>query len=657
MEVGQNASWLADAPVPRHRRTLIGRFARRTARGYDDCLMASAFRKLCLLAVAAVALVCVIPAFAADAPQTYPLSDVKPGMTGVMYTIFEGDQIQKIDLQVIGVLRNALGPKQDVILVKLLGDQAAKTGVVAGMSGSPVYFDGKLAGALSLRLGSFTKEAIGGVTPIANMLQVAQYRSPTAGENAETRTGNLNHHAAVSTADSAPNAAALAWPSTYKVAMSPEFAQPVAVGSGQFLVPIETPLVTTGLYPQTLSWFSKEFSAWGMAAMAGGTSPPSPDDSKIKPGDMVGIDLIRGDLSVSAGCTVTTVQDNHILACGHPLFGFGAVQMPISAAHVVMTLASSQASTKVITTGGIIGTLTQDRQTAISGTLGAGPPMVPVNLTLDTPDGVNKYHFEVVQSPQLTAQLVATAAYNGITGSASYDQSTTLQLDGNIQLQGHAPVLLEDLFAPTDQTTPAGFFLATSVESDFAKIYSNPYELPQIQRVDLTVKALPDRRWAMIDDAWVEKSEVRPGESVKIRVLLRPYRGAPFIKEIPITIPEQSSRGTLRLVVSDAAFLNRNVQSLAYTSQGQLPGLGELINLINRQRHNDHLYATLLQPTPTMLVEDKELPNVPLSTINVLDQRQNPGSARLLWESTAGEWSVDMHQVIAGQRMLTITVK
>jgi hypothetical protein len=171
------------------------------------------------------------------------------------------------------------------------------------------------------------------------------------------------------------------------------------------------------------------------------------------------------------------------------------------------------------------------------------------------------------------------------------------------------------------------------------------------------VKALPDRRWAMIDDAWVEKSEVRPGESVKIRVLLRPYRGAPFIKEIPITIPEQSSRGTLRLVVSDAAFLNRNVQSLAYTSQGQLPGLGELINLINRQRHNDHLYATLLQPTPTMLVEDKELPNVPLSTINVLDQRQNPGSARLLWESTAGEWSVDMHQVIAGQRMLTITVK
>jgi hypothetical protein len=626
--------------------------------------MFSAFRRMCLLVLTVAALACALPLFAADAPAIFPLSDVKPGMTGVMYTVFQGDQIQKVDLQVIGVLQNALGPKQDVILVKLLGDQVAETGVVAGMSGSPVYFDGKLAGALSLKLGSFTREAIGGVTPISDMLQVARYSTPAATQNAARRAAAHGKRAAVSASRAAPNSASLAadsprpaWPGAYRIPVSAGFAQPVAAGGGQFLVPIETPLVTAGLYPQTLAWFGRQFSSWGMSMMAGGTSPPSQDDTRIKPGDMVSIDLIRGDLSVSAGCTVTTVEANRILACGHPLFGFGAVQMPISTAHVVMTLASAQSSTKVITTGAVIGTLTQDRQTAISGTLGAGPPMVPVNLTLDTPDGQNKYHFEVVQSPELTAQLVATAAFNGITGSAAYDQSTTLQLDGDIELKGHVPVHLEDLFAPTDQTTPAGFYLATSVESDFAQIYSNPYEQPQIQRVDLTVKAMPDRRWAMIDDAWVEKSEVHPGEPVKVKVLLRPYRGAPFIQEIPITVPAQASQGTLELVVSDAAFLNRNVESLAYTSQGQLPGLGELINLINRQRHNDRLYATLLQPTPTMLVEDKELPNVPLSTINVLDQRQNPGSARLLWESTAGEWSVDMHQVIAGQRMLTITVK
>jgi hypothetical protein len=195
------------------------------------------------------------------------------------------------------------------------------------------------------------------------------------------------------------------------------------------------------------------------------------------------------------------------------------------------------------------------------------------------------------------------------------------------------------------------------VQGAFARIYSNPYELPKVEKINLRVTALSERRLAMIDSAWIEKSEVRPGETVAVKVLLRPYRGAPFIQEIPITIPPQSARGTLQLVVSDADTLNRNVHMLAATSQAQLSGLEELIKLINRERQNDRLYATLFQPTPTLLIEDKEMPNAPVSEINVLDQRQNPGGARLLHQSKAGEWSVEMHQVIAGERTLTITVR
>ncbi len=150
---------------------------------------------------------------------------------------------------------------------------------------------------------------------------------------------------------------------------------------------------------------------------------------------------------------------------------------------------------------------------------------------------------------------------------------------------------------------------------------------------------------------------MQPGETVAVKVLLRPYRGAPFIQEIPIAVPPQAARGTLQLVVSDADTLNRNLQSLSTGTQGQLPGLEELINLINRERQNDRLYATLLQPTPTLLVEDKEMPNAPVSEINVLDQRANTGGARLLGQSKIGEWSVEMQQVIAGERALTITVK
>ncbi|MBZ5501027.1 MAG: hypothetical protein LAN59_02150 [Acidobacteriia bacterium] len=606
------------------------------------------------LSVLAVLLfVLAMPVRAANDPALFPLADVQPGMKGVTYTIFQGDQVEKVDLEVIGILHNAIGPKQDVILVRLLGDKVQQTGVVAGMSGSPVYFDGKLAGALALKLGTFTKEAIGGVTPIANMMEIENAPVAPAPKN----PGLASTSAAGGVMDGGALAGSFASHlGAARVHLPEEFAQRVAAGSGQFLVPIETPLVSAGLYPETLARFGKDFAAWGMAAMAGGTTAPSPQDAQLKPGDMVGIDLIRGDLSLSSGCTVTVAQDSRVLACGHPLFGFGAVEMPLSRAHVVMTLASAAASTKIITTGGTIGTLTQDRQSAVMGTLGAGPPMIPVDLALSTPDGEKKFHFEVIESPQLAPVLVAVATYNGMMDSPTYGQGTSVQFDGTIVIKGHTPVRLESLFASTDEATPAGLSVATAVQSAFARIYSNPYEVPQIESVDVRVAALQDRRSAIIDSAWMEKSEVRPGETVGVKVLLRPYRGAPFIQELPVTIPEQSARGTLQLIISDADFLNRNVPSLA-ASQGQLPGLEELIRVLNRERHNDRLYATLVQSTPTIFIEDKEMPNAPTSTINVLDQRQNPGNARVLWQSTEGEWSVAMHQVIAGQRTLTITVK
>lgn len=561
-------------------------------------------------------------------------------MKGVAYTIYEGDTVEKVNLVVLGVMNNALGPKQDVILVKLLGDKAAEDGVVAGMSGSPVYFDGKLAGALALKLGNFTKEAIGGVTPISSMLEVEKEasaaRSPAAA--------------------SAPSSEVKDDMAT-RLSVPSDITQFTSAGGGQYLVPIETPLIMSGIYPQTLAQFEEKFSSWGVAAMAGGTAPASPTDAQLKPGDMVGIDLIRGDFSIASGCTVTTVVKNRILACGHPLFGFGAVDWPISRAHVIMTLASSMASTKIMTTGGVIGRLVQDRRTAIMGELGPAPPMIPMEVSLETPAGSQDFHLQVIESRELTPVLVALSAYNGIAGTPAYGEGLTLQLNGSIQIKGHTPVKMDDLFAPTDAPIPSGIMVALAVEGAFSRIYSNPYESPQIDGIHLRVTTLAERRWARIENAWVGKSEVHPGETLSIKVLLRPYRGAPVIREIPIRIPPEVARGKLQLVVSDAAWVNRNLELVTATSEGQLPGLEELINLVNRTRQNDRLYATLLQPTPTLLVEDKELPNAPLSEINVLNQRQNPGSTRLLGQSTAGEWSVEMHQVIAGEHALTITVK
>src|SRR5271155_2828158 len=624
----------------------MARFASPVCGRYHEVLMPVALRKLLPTFLAALLpLTGLSRATADDAPAIFPLSQVQAGMKGVAYTIFTGDEIEKVDLVVLGVLHNAIGPKQDIILVQLLGEKAAHTGVVAGMSGSPVYFDGKLAGALSLKLGTFTKEAIGGVTPIENMFDVGNAPQPPAnmapqGSGASAQIANT---------DGTFSATGIPLPES--------LARQTNTGTGQFLVPIETPLITTGLYPETIAQFSKQLSAWGMTMMAGGTAAPSPEDAQLKPGDMVGVELIRGDLSISPGCTVTTVNHGKILACGHPIFSFGNVSMPLARAHVLTTLASAMASTKIITTGGTIGTLTQDRITAIAGRLGDGPPMIPVDVTLVAGDAQKQFHFEVIESPQLTPVLVALAAYNGIVGNTAYGEGSTLQLDGEIAIKGHTTVALKDLFPPTDNPVPGGFFVAADVQSTFTQIYSNPYEVPHVSGVHLRVTALPQRRSATIDDAWVEANEVRPGQTVAVKVQLRPYRGPAFVQEFPITIPMQAARGPLQLVVSDAETVNRTVQSLAASSQGQLPGLEELIKLMNREHQNDRLYATLMQPTPTLMVEDKVMPNAPASAINVLDQRPNPGGARLQYQSTAGEWSVEMHQVISGERALTITVK
>ncbi|HEV2289954.1 MAG TPA: hypothetical protein VGR81_13505 [Candidatus Acidoferrales bacterium] len=562
-------------------------------------------------------------------------------MKGVAYTIFSGDQIEKLDVTVLGVLKNAMGPQQDIILVELAGADVAKTGVVAGMSGSPVYFDDKLAGAISLKIGLFSKDPIAGVTPIQSMLDI------------QKAMAQPDAQAAAGAAPQVPYGPAMQG-TTPTVNQGP---MKVPLGGGQFLTPIETPLIFSGVLPEALSRFSSNFQALGMSAMAGGTIPPTPQDAQIHPGDMVGLDLISGDMSVAAGCTVTAIIHGRVFVCGHPFQDLGAVALPMSRAYVVTTLASSLESTKIMNTGGVIGTFQQDTSTGVVGQLGGGPPTIPVDVNLTTPTQQRHFHFRIIQNPKLTPVLVAMAAYNGVVSNTAYSEGTTLQMNGNIDLAGHPSVNLRGMFAPSETGVPDGFQIAMTVEAAFGIIYANPYEQPKISKVTVNVDSLSNSRWSQIEGAWSDKSEVAPGEKLNIKVLLRPYRGTPYLREVPITVPAQASRGNLQILVSDASSLDRMRELFGGAVQNRLRDLDELIRIINRERQNDSLYVTLLQNTPTLLVEDKELPDVPASEINVLDQRRAPGGAQLLYQSVIGKNSVPMNQVIAGQQYLSITVK
>ncbi len=284
-------------------------------------------------------------------------------MQGYAYTIFAGDQIEKFDLEVIGVMPNFLGPQQSIILVQLKGEKVEHTGVVAGMSGSPVYLDGKLAGALSLKLGVFTKEAIGGVTPIEDVLHPSgPNNAPPASTAAQLQSQQPTSTPTYSSAYSSTYSSGqvqLQYPQQ-QMALPNETASRSGLPSGSSLEPIATPLVFSGFQTSTLQRFAPEIASFGFVAAQGGTTAPRPDDGKLAPGDMAGMVLVSGDASINSACTVTAVQADRVYLCGHPFLSLGDVALPMARSRVVTTLSSSLASTKIVNVGGPIGTITGD---------------------------------------------------------------------------------------------------------------------------------------------------------------------------------------------------------------------------------------------------------------------------------------------------------
>ena len=594
--------------------------------------MARFFQRLAKLIVPALLLGgLAVAAAPPDSAEIMPLSQVRAGMHGYAYTIFAGDQIEKFDLEVLGVLPNFLGPKQSIILVQLKGPLVEHTGVVAGMSGSPVYLEGKLAGALSLQLGIFTKEAIAGVTPIEDVL-----RPPT--ENAAARASPQQF--------TLPNDA---------LARN-------ALPSGSSLEPIETPLVFSGFQLAALQQFAPQLQSYGIVAAQGGTAEARPEDAHLAAGDMAGMVLVQGDASINAACTVTAVQGDRVFLCGHPFMNLGDIQMPMARSRVVTTLASSMRSTKIVNVGGSIGTITGDHLTAVTGKLGPPPAMIPLDLTFVAAGSAEKkLHFELVNHPKLTPLLVALTTFSGIGQNALYGEGTTLRLTGEIRLQGHVPVQVDNTFAPGDSLMPDSMPIALVVQSMFGRLFNNNYEIPTVERIALRVESQPGRKSYTIDSAWLEKGEAAPGENLKVRVLLLPYRGPARIEETTVHVPDQIARGTtLRVLVSDADWMNRASRGFNFPGMPGAAGpegLDQLITLMNRERRNDRLYVGMFVPAPTLVWDDKELPNVPLSQINMIDGRPAPGTVQVLRESLSSESSIALGGPVFGLISLNLQIR
>jgi hypothetical protein len=580
--------------------------------------------------------------------EILPLSEVKPGMKATAWTVLQGTEPEPIPIEIIGRLKNVWGPDQDIIVAKM-GGKAIRTNVAGGMSGSPVYYNGKLLGAVALRLSVFSPDAICGITPIELMLEINEFDKSKPDDSR--------------TPDKAAKTREVSVPSDL-------LARNVSSGPIS-MVPIESPLVFSGFAPNTLSEFAPLFQQLGITAVQGGAASGSTTrtakpvkgwESSLNPGDTVGGVLVSGDMSVNGVGTVTYNDGKRVLAFGHPFFNLGPVDMPMAKGEVVMTLASAFQPNKMANTTDVVGALHQDRHSGIMGVLGAESPMIPVTLkvrALDDHEKVQKekdFHLNVFVHQKWTPYLMMLTLYNSLSQLNEFADEATYRLKGSVTMNGLPNISLNTLQTTTEGPMPAPMALAGWWGDKFNKLYLNNVKTADVKAVNLTVDLIPERRVAVIENAWVADADVRPGDTVAVKAMLRPYRGEPIQREFQVKIPAGLAKGDHRIVLSDADTVNR-MQNVAATANRFLD-LPEAVNLLNQERTNNKLYVSLVEAAPTAYYDDKTLPSLPSSVLNVMQAGRAPTRSMFTSPETASEqMALPFDYVVTGSYSLRIHVK
>ena len=582
-------------------------------------------------------------------PQIMPLDQIHEGMKGTALTVFQGVKPESMDVEVLGVMRNVSGPKGDIILVRLHGIKPEYTGVVAGMSGSPVYFNGKLAGALAFRIGEFSKEPIAGVTPIEEMLEINALDHNPAKNSAQATTTMR-----ASSPDSSQSGAA----QTASPGESPALP---AQNYSNYLKPIETPLVFNGFSEETLQRYGPQFAAAGIVPVMGiGSASDRKQPEPIEAGSAVSAVLVRGDMDIAATCTVTYVDPHRLLACGHPLLQFGEVDLPMTKATVLATLPSPLNAFKIVNTTETIGAFVQDRQSGIMGVPGRESKMIPVTVAMHTQGehgaATKEFHYEILNNARLSPLAMMATVFNALHGTNEYGEDITYRMNGLLSVKGYPDVTLRNMFAPQDNGQPAAALAAATIGDRFGRIYSNPYDAPDVEGVKLDFDLVRERRSARLEAARTDMTEARPGDQITVETVIRPYRGERLVRQIPIRIPTSTSKGTLRILVSDGDTLDRMHRGTPMMNRSL--GLAPTIALLNKERANDRVYVSLIQSDPEAMVADKVMPTLPLSVMNVMENMRGTQDMVVLGESSVSEASTEpLDYVVSGAQMLTISIK
>jgi hypothetical protein len=585
------------------------------------------------------------------------VNDIRPGMVGIGRTVFDGTHVEEFKANILGVLENIIGPHRNLILARLEGGPLAHTGVIAGMSGSPVYVDGKLIGAVSYALGAFSKEPIAGITPIAEMTDAASL--------ATSRPPGARVHVDFPLTRDSLTAAfrrALNWNRPFAdrandaqlTGISPIAGLP-AGQIGTLLRPIATPLVMSGFDTEVGDLLGGAFQDQGFipsgGSGAGFHAGDMPYEGPLKPGDAVGVAFLTGDLQLGGTGTVTHIDGDHVYAFGHPMYNLGPTEFPMTRAYVYTVLPSLFSSMKLSTTGEVIGTFLQDRATTIAGRLGPGPKLIPLTLTLDSGRAPRRTFTFSVVNDQLFTPLMTYASILNTAGS--YERqfgSATFQVRGTARLDKHEPITFDNIFSGEQ----AAMGTAAYIVGPITYLMGNDFEKVDLRSVDLTISTAEEPKTATLERIWIDDQRPRAGRTVPLKMLLRTYRGEDVLRTLPIEIPSNAS-GTLSLVVSDGARLGQAEQRETRTPS-QLRSVDQVIRSLNKGRRNNTLYVKLVGSDAGAIINGEPLSALPPSVLGVLEGDRNGGTFSPLHGATIGEWQLPTDHLVNGSRSITLTI-
>lgn len=563
----------------------------------------------------------------------FPLSQVHRGLMATAWTVFTGDKPEPMQVEILGVLRGARGPGHDMILAQLHGAKPEYTGVVAGMSGSPVYVGNKLLGSLSYRIGQFSKDPIAGITPIEQMLEVRDLPTDAA-----------------RTLETAANTT------------------PTTNSDGMTFQAMETPLVMSGFRPEAIKLWQDKMAGTGLEMVAAGGSGSSLSEANgvdgsisesavksVVPGSAVSAQLIRGDLEIAATCTVTYVDPKRLLACGHPILQAGPVSMPMTTTEVVATLASPLNAFKIVNTGQTIGSFTQDRDAAISGVLGEKAHMIPVHVAVHGGEKPRKLNFEVLDLPTLTPQAVMVSVYNALLQTNESTADTSYHITGSIALDGYPPSPL-DLWAAGGDGLPSPLAAALLTGQSFAKLYSNGTRQGVVDSINLNVEEIPRNMQVTLESARVVSGDiVHAGDSIVIEATLRPWQQPARNVRIRVKAPDRLQAGNLRVMVSDAGTVDRTMDQ---PRLGQHPADLETALAQARRTHPaDQIYVSLLEPETQANMEGQTLSGLPLSMANALEPLHAVQDVSMNGESAVIAGHAPAGGVLSGFQVLNLHIE